>query len=159
MPQRKTVAVIGLSKANIILLATKIAQYHTVLLFDTDAILLNEVYLKMHSENPNSTIEIVNCPIDASWEADVILFSDSFFYEEELIQKIKKVTTGKVILILWSQNMDLAVDMDQAKIRNLFPFSKVFSIAVKSDNYDDFFLKDKDNENIQSVMAFLSANC
>lgn len=157
MPQRKTVAVIGLSKANIILLATKIAQYHTVLLFDTDAILLNEVYLKMHSENPNSTIKIVNCPIDASWEADVILFSDSFFYEEELIQKIKKVTTGKVILILWSQNMDLAVDMDQAKIRNLFRFSKVFSIAVKSDNYDDFFLKD--NENIQSVMAFLSANC
>lgn len=159
MPQRKTVAVIGLSKANIILLATKIAQYHSVLLFDTDAVLLNEVYLKMHSENPNSTIEIVNCPIDASWEADIVLFSDSFFYEEELIQKIKKVTTGKVILILWSQNMDLAVDMDQAKIRNLFPFSKVFSITLKSDNYDGFFLKDKDNEDIQSVMAFLSANC
>lgn len=159
MPQRKTVAVLGLSKATIILVATKIAQYHTVLLFDTDAVLLNEVYLKVHSENPNGTIERVHCPIDASWEADVVLFSDSFFYEQEWIKKITKVTTGKVIFILWSQNIDLAVDMGQAKIRNLFPFSKLFSIAVKSDNYDDFFLKDKDNENIQSVMAFLSANC
>ena len=157
MSQRKTVAVIGLSETNIILLATKIACQHTVLLFDPNSVLLHEVYSQMHSKNPNGNIEIMNCPIDASWEADVILFSDSYLKKEELLEKIRIVITGKVVLVLLGQKEIIKLDSTEVTLRGLFPFSKIIPIYLTSDsNNDSLFLKDIDNKDIQSVLTFLS---
>ena len=102
-------------------------------------------------------MEIMNCPIDASWEADVILFSDSYLKKEELLEKIRIVITGKVVLVLLAQKEIIKIDSTEVTLRGLFPFSKVIPIYLTSaSNNDSLFLKDIDNKDIQSVLTFLS---
>ena len=102
MSNRKTVAILDVSNNNAILLATHFAQEHAVLLFDTDQKLLSRIYAQLLLENPNAQVEPMLCPTNASWEADIIVVSANAFANESLIQQIRKVSTGKIVLILES---------------------------------------------------------
>jgi hypothetical protein len=41
----------------------------------------------------------MSCATDASWEADIIILS-GFFNDEEVVRKVKKVATAKIIIIM-----------------------------------------------------------
>jgi hypothetical protein len=72
MTNRKTVAILGVSNSNAILLATHLARAHAVLLLIKVAF----KYLRTATlENPNAQVEPMRCPTNASWEADIIVVS------------------------------------------------------------------------------------
>jgi acetolactate synthase regulatory subunit len=47
-------------------------------------------------------VEPMRCPTNASWEADIIVVSANALANELLTQQIRKVSTGKIVLILES---------------------------------------------------------
>ena len=47
---------------------------------------------------PTAEIDCVGCPMDASWEADVIIPSVPYSVEKDVAEKIKEVATQKVVV-------------------------------------------------------------
>lgn len=157
MLSRKTVAVIGLSDEESVLLVTKIANENTTLLYDQDAFLLNNVYSQIKSDSPSATLEKMICPIDASWEADVILLSGSYLKEDGLISQIRKVATGKLILFLLDKTNDLHLDSNFEKVTHLFPFSKVLAISRLDNGTNDcFVVEGRDAEMVPANLTFFT---
>ena len=154
MFNRKTVAILDVSNNNAILLATHFAREHAVLLFDTDQKLLSRICAQLLLENPNAQVEPMFCPTNASWEADIIVVSDNAFANESLIQQIRKVSTGKLVLILESitdrKNKNLYFE-------DLFPFSKVISCCEeKADAMATFSLKGNDVQALATLVTFFT---
>ncbi len=157
MFNRKTVAIIGLSVANIFILATKIAQENAVLLFDHDASVVNKMFLQLRSENPNATVEVMTCPINASWEADIIVLANYYLEQANLIHQIKKVATGKSIVILMAEEEKNKAAEYRDSFQDLFTFSKIICVFVSDkDNHDCFVFEANNEEPLQTNLTFFT---
>ena len=137
MSNRRTFAVLGISETNSIFLAKQIAKTNPVLLFDHDVVVLNTVYSQILLEYPNANAEMMICPTNASWEADVIILSNAVATDGNLIGKIRKVATGKIVLFL--ENKKNTSGNTAEKLQELFPYSKVVQSFQSADNSNDYF--------------------
>ena len=156
MSNRRTFAVLGVSETNSIFLAKQIAKTNPVLLFDHDAVVLNTVYSQILSEYPNANAEMMICPTNASWEADVIILSNAAATDGNLIEKIRNVATGKIVLFL--ENKKNTGENSSEKLQDLFPFSKVVQSFESADNSNDsFFLNGNDKEALQTILTLLTS--
>lgn len=154
MTNRKTVAILGVSNSNVILVATHLAREHAVLLFDKDQKLLSSIYAQLLLENPNAQVEPMRCPTNASWEADIIVVSDNALANETLIQQIRKVSTGKIVLILESVTDE---KNKNSYFEDLFPFSKViYCCEEKADAMATFSLKGNDVQALATLVTFFT---
>lgn len=158
MSNRRTFAVLGVSETNSIFLAKQIAKTNPVLLFDHDAVVLNTVYSQILLEYPNAKAEIMICPTNASWEADVIILSNAGTTDVNLIEKIRNVATGKIVLFLENKkNMNTSGNTDE-KLQHLFPFSKVVQSFESADNSNDsVLLEGKDEEALKTILTLFTS--
>jgi hypothetical protein len=158
MSNRRTFAVLGVSEIKSIFLAKQIAKTNPVLLFDHDAVVLNTVYSQILSEHPNANAEIMICPTNASWEADVIILSNAATTDVNLIEKIRNVATGKIILFLENKkNTNTSGNTDE-KLQYLFPFSKVVqSFESADDSNNSLFLSGNDKEAVKTILTLLTS--
>jgi ketopantoate reductase len=156
MSNRRTFAVLGVSETNSIFLAKQIAKTNPVLLFDHDAVVLNTVYSQILLEYPNAKAEIMICPTNASWEADVIILSNAAATDGNLIEKIRNVATGKIVLFL--ENKKNTGENSSEKLQDLFPFSKVVQSFESADNSNDsLFLNGNDNEAVKTILTLFTS--
>ena len=56
--------------------------------------LLNDI----KESNPSADVEALECPTNASWEADVIILAVPYQAEKEIAEKIKEVATQKIVI-------------------------------------------------------------
>jgi predicted dinucleotide-binding enzyme len=158
MSNRRTFAVLGVSETNSIFLAKQIAKTNPVLLFDHDAVVLNTVYSQILSEYSNANAEMMICPTNASWEADVIILSNAAATDANLIEKIRNVATGKIVLFLGNKKNTNTSGNSAEKLQHLFPFSKVvqsFESAVDSNN--SLFLNGNDKEAVKTILTLFTS--
>ena len=156
MSNRRTFAVLGVSETNSIFLAKQIAKTNPVLLFDHDAVVLNTVYSQILSEYSNANAEMMICPTNASWEADVIILSNAAATDGNLIEKIRNVATGKIVLFL--ENKKNTGENSSEKLQDLFPFSKVVQSFESADNSNDsLFLNGNDNEAVKTILTLFTS--
>jgi hypothetical protein len=158
MSNRRTFAVLGVSETNSIFLAKQIAKTNPVLLFDHDAVVVNTVYSQILLEYPNANTEMMICPTNASWEADVIILSNAAATDGNLIEKIRNVATGKIVLFLENKKNTNTGENSPEKLQHLFPFSKVIQSFESADNSNDsFFLNGNDKEALQTILTLLTS--
>lgn len=158
MSNTRTFAVLGVSETNSIFLAKQIAKTNPVLLFDHDAFVLNAVYSQILSEYPKAHTEMMICPTNASWEADVIILSNDAATDSNLIEKIRKVATGKIVLFLENKNNTNTSGNSAEKWQELFPYSKVVHSFESADNSNDsFFLNGNDKEALKTILTLLTS--
>jgi ketopantoate reductase len=158
MSNRRTFAVLGVSEIKSIFLAKQIAKTNSVLLFDNDAVVLNTVYSQILSEHPNANTEIMICPTNASWEADVIILSNAATTDENLIKKIRKVATGKIVLVVANKMNIINSESTLDKLQHLFPFSKVIQSFESADEVEDsVLLKGNDDEAVKTILTLLTS--
>jgi predicted dinucleotide-binding enzyme len=119
---------------------------------------LNTVYSQILLEYPNAKAEIMICPTNASWEADVIILSNAGTTDVNLIEKIRNVATGKIVLFLENKkNMNTSGNTDE-KLQHLFPFSKVVQSFESADNSNDsVLLKGKDEEALKTILTLFTS--
>lgn len=154
MSNKKTFAVINVSEPKSLFLAKQIAKANPVLLFDHNPSTLLEVYTQVLLENPEAKVEMMICPTNASWEADIIILSNYAATDITLAEKIKKVATGKIILVLGNEKNNMRSKNTDNKLEQLFPFSKVIqSIEVPEDFTSSFFLKGKDADALKTILT------
>jgi predicted dinucleotide-binding enzyme len=158
MSNRRTFAVLGVSEIKSIFLAKQIAKTNPVLLFDHDAVVLNTVYSQILSEHPNANAEMMICPTNASWEADVIILSNAAASDSNLTEKIRNVATGKIVLFLENKKNTINFESTLDKLQYLFPFSKVIQSFESADNSNDsFFLNGNDKEAVKTILTLFTS--
>lgn len=152
MSNRRTFAVLGVSETKSIFLAKQIAKTNPVLLFDYDTVVLNRVHAQILSEYPKANVEMMICPTNASWEADIIILSNDAAADDNFIKKIRKVATGKIVVVLVSEKNTINIESTLNKLQHLFPFSKVVQSFESMDEIEEFvLLKGNDEETLKTI--------
>ncbi|WP_121353061.1 NADPH-dependent F420 reductase [Flavisolibacter nicotianae] len=71
---------------------------YRLLLFAHDKAKLESVKQDITKATPSADIDCVGCPMDASWEADVIISAVPYAAEKDVVEKIRNVATQKVVV-------------------------------------------------------------
>ena len=73
--------------------------------------------------NPEAEIEIVQCQVDACWEADIVVLAVTVpEILEELVNKMKEVVTGKLVISILNK------ESCNSRLQQLLPNSSVISL-------------------------------
>ena len=119
MTMKKTIAIIGaLEKSGEETLQQLATTDHRLLLFYRGQDNPDIVKQQLISEYPQLDAEWISCPIEASWEADIIVLAVPKDEQEQLAGVIKAVVTGKPVI-----NLHKEVAKDD--LEKMFPYSDV----------------------------------
>ena len=154
MQNIKTIAVIGASDKKNFAVLRELSEHYQLLLFDKDPKALSDVHDSLLANNRNINIEKMSCATDASWEADIVILSGCCINDEEIVRKIKKVATAKIIIIMENDDEFTKSINRQLSFDIVFPHSKI--VEVININMDDkaekeFLLEGHDSYALDSV--------
>lgn len=129
---------------------------------------------EIKSGNPAAAIEAIDCSVEASWEADIIVVAVPFAAEKDVAQKIKGVANQKVVISISNPLNDTysglvtAPDTSAAEeLQKLLPNAKVvkafnttfaadFATPVIAGQQADAFIAGNDEEALQTVSELVS---
>ncbi len=177
MATSKTIAIIGATGNMGSAIAKKLANSsNRILLFGKDAEKLNSLLQQIKKTGSNGDIEIIGCPADACWEADIIILAVPFSAEAEIAKKIQEVATGKIVISIANPlNNTLDGLLTQPgisaaeELQKLLPHSKVikafnttFAAAFVQPEIDgkivDAFIAGNDPEALETVSDLVRAS-
>src|SRR5207249_8774521 len=99
MQTKKTIAIIGATGNMGSALAKSLSKgNYRLLLMAKNVAQLNATSEEIKKANSNADVDVIGCPVEASWEADVIIAAVPYGAEKEVAEKIKDVATGKVVI-------------------------------------------------------------
>jgi 8-hydroxy-5-deazaflavin:NADPH oxidoreductase len=133
MKTKQTIAIIGATGNMGSAISKSLAKGNYRLLLKAN----NESKLKsllndIRSANPDADVEIAACPVDAGWEADIIIAAVPYNAEKELAGKIHYVANQKIVISIanpLNESFDgLVTTADTSaaeELQKLLPHSKV----------------------------------
>jgi predicted dinucleotide-binding enzyme len=99
MQTKQTIAVIGATgNMGSAISKTLSKGNYRLLLGANDQEKLETLVNEIRSLNASADVEGINCPVDASWEADIIIAAVPFQAEKEVAEKIKEVANQKIVI-------------------------------------------------------------
>jgi hypothetical protein len=156
MQNVKTIAVIGASDKRNLTVLKELSEQYQMLLFDKDPEALSEIYDSLLVNNRSAKIEKMDCATNASWEADIIILSGFCINDEETVQKIKKVATAKIIIIMENDDEFTKSISNQLSFDLVFPHSKIVEIInlnMDENAEKEFLLEGHDSYALDCVSA------
>ena len=129
-----TIAILGAVESNISFVAKRIAIHYRILLFDKNAKKLAEMHKQLLANNPFANIEKMNCATDASWEADIIILSETCCTDTLIIEKIKQVSTGKIVIVVNKQTYIQPASMDYLTLQKSLKHVKLIQVGSTINN-------------------------
>jgi 8-hydroxy-5-deazaflavin:NADPH oxidoreductase len=147
MAVKQIIAIIGATGNMGSALAKSLARGpYRVLLFAKDAAELATLEAEIRTAQPAAEVEAIGCPVDASWEADIIIPVVPYQAQQEVAEKIRQVATGKVVISITNPLNEtnsgvLTAPYSSAaeELQKLLPHSKVVK-AFNTINAEDFAL-------------------
>jgi NADPH-dependent F420 reductase len=96
---KQTIAIIGATGNMGSALAKNLAGgSYRLLLFGSNSEKLNAVVDEIKKIHPAAEVESSTCQVDACWEGDIIIPAVHFEIEKEVAERIKEVSTGKIVI-------------------------------------------------------------
>ncbi|MDR8390786.1 NAD(P)-binding domain-containing protein [Aliifodinibius sp. S!AR15-10] len=96
---KQTIAIIGAGGNMGSAIATSSAGgNYRLLLFDREPEQLGSLHEEILKTHPKADLELMNCPHESSWEADIIILAVPHGAEKELADKIRDVATQKIVV-------------------------------------------------------------
>ncbi|TKK67937.1 NADP oxidoreductase [Ilyomonas limi] len=126
------------------------------------------------NDNPSADVESIDCSVNASYEADVIIVAVPYEAEKDVAQKIKEMANQKIVISIANplnstyNGLVTAPDTSAAEVlQKLLPNSKVvkafnttfaadFSTPVIDGKQVDAFIAGNDEEALQTVSELVS---
>lgn len=175
MKTKQTIAILGATGS----MGSGIAQTlskgnNRLLLFAGHAEKLETLVNQIRTENPSADVEALECPTNASWEADVIILAVPYQAQQELAAKIKDVVNQKIVISIanpLNENYDglvTAPDTSAAEeLQKILPNAKVvkafntvfaadFTSPVIDGKQADAFIAGNDPEALETVSGLVS---
>jgi predicted dinucleotide-binding enzyme len=129
---KPTIAIIGLETSGTELTKRLITSPYRLLLFDQDLSKAQALTNQLLNTTPAGDVEAIDCQVNASWEADIIVLAIPESSRKQLADRIREVATCKVVVSFSSLSNDvhgnqLGVYMGQ-ELQQWLPNSKVVTV-------------------------------
>jgi NADPH-dependent F420 reductase len=176
MATKKTIAVIGATGDMGCAFVKALANSnYRLLLMSRDKNKVGKLSANLKEKNPAADVEVVECEREACWEADIILMAVPYEAEREVAEKIREVTTQKVVIDLsnplnekydrlitapgTSAAEELQKELPNSKVVKAFNtiFSTDFTQALKESKQIKTFIAGDDQEAVQTVSDMATA--
>jgi 8-hydroxy-5-deazaflavin:NADPH oxidoreductase len=170
MQTKQTVAIIGATGNMGSAIAKSLAKgRYRLLLKANEGAKLRSLLKEIKDEYPDADAEIAQCPVDASWEADIIILAVPYSAEKEIAEKIREFANAKIVISIanpLNENFDAlvtAADTSAAEeLQRSLPNSKVikaFNTTFAADflnpiiegKQTDAFVAGDDEEAVETV--------
>ena len=147
---------------------------YRILLFANDKEKVETVVNDIKSHNAAADVEALECPTDASWEADIIVFAVPYQAEKELAERIRAVANQKIVISIANplneayHGLVTSPDTSAAEeLQKLLPNSKVvkafnttfaadFASPVIDGKQADAFIAGNDEEAVNTVSELVT---
>jgi 8-hydroxy-5-deazaflavin:NADPH oxidoreductase len=167
---KQTIAVIGASGNMGSAISKSLSKgANRLLLFANEKEKVDALVQDIKSSNSAADIEALECPKDASWEADVIILAVPYQAEREITGEIKEVANQKIVISIANPLNETYVGLVTApdtsaaeELQKLLPNSKVvkafnttfaadFSTPVIDSKQVDAFVAGNDEEAVNTA--------
>jgi len=176
MATKKTIAVIGATgdMGCAFVKALSNSNYR-LLLMSRDKNKVRKLSASLKEKNPVADVEVVECEREACWEADIVLMAVPYEAEKEVAEKIREVTTQKIVIDVsnplnekydrlitapgTSAAEELQKELPNSKVVKAFNtnFSTDFTPAIKESKQIKTFIAGDDQEAVQTVSEMATA--
>lgn len=175
MSTKQTIAIIGASGNMGSAISKSLSKGNNrLLLFANEKEKADALVQDIKSSSSAAEVETLECPADASWEADVIILAVPYQAEQEIATRIKEVANQKIVISIANplnetyNGLVTAPDTSAAEeLQKLLPNSKVvkafnttfaadFSTPVIDGKQVDAFIAGNDEEALQTVSELVS---
>ncbi|MGZ5134988.1 MAG: NADPH-dependent F420 reductase [Flavitalea sp.] len=171
---KKTIAIIGATETIGSAIAKNLAKgNYRILLFSQSSEKLESLAQEINYETPAADIDCLNCLVDASWEADIIISTLPCGGEKQIAERIREVTTQKIVIICSSPGNNNSSHCISWRIsiaeelQKLLPHSKIvktfnstlaanFEKEIAEGNEIDFFISGNDSEAVDIAREIIS---
>jgi predicted dinucleotide-binding enzyme len=174
MKTKQTIAIIGATGRMGPAIAKSLAggNYRLLLKAD-DAGRLASLLGEIRRSHPGAEVEIMTCPREASWEADIIMVALPLQAETEVVERIKEVVNQKIVVSISdlpiSDNSSHAmspVSSAAEALQKILPHSKVVKVVDITGGGDyisplkyglqvDYFIAGNEPEALEAVVELL----
>jgi predicted dinucleotide-binding enzyme len=145
--EKKTIAILGATESMGSMLARNLASAkYRLLLFSHEVHELKALVKEIKKALPAADLDSHKCLVDASWEADIIVFAVSLTEEKILAKTIQQVATQKIVILpsdfSGKTDKDASFQINAAgALQHLLPHSKLvevyFSVNSEPTNRGD----------------------
>jgi NADPH-dependent F420 reductase len=176
MSTKQTIAIIGATGNMGSALAKTLSKGNNrLLLFANNQEKVKALVDEIKSSNKHADIEGVECPTNASWEADIIVLAVPYAAEKEIATKIKEVANQKVVIsianplnesysgLVTSPDTSAAEELQQllpnSKVVKAFNtvFAAVFTTPVIDDKQVDVLIAGNDGSALVTVSELVQS--
>jgi 8-hydroxy-5-deazaflavin:NADPH oxidoreductase len=176
MSTKQTIAIIGATGNMGSALAKTLSKGNSrLLLFANNQEKVKALVDEIKSSNKHADIEGVECPTNASWEADIIVLAVPYAAEKEIATKIKEVANQKVVIsianplnesysgLVTSPDTSAAEELQQllpnSKVVKAFNtvFAAVFTTPVIDDKQVDVLIAGNDGSALVTVSELVQS--
>lgn len=170
MNTKQTIAVIGASGNMGSAISKGLSKGNNrLLLLANESDKINTLVNEIRQANATADVEALQCPADASWEADIIILAVPFQAEKEIAAKIREVANQKIVISIANPLNETFNDLVTApgtsaaeELQKLLPHSKVvkafnttfaadFATPVINGIQADAFIAGDDEEAVSTV--------
>lgn len=130
---------------------------------------VQELVNEIKAINPSADVEGIECPVNATWEADIIIVAVPYSAEKEIAEKIKEMANQKIVISIsnplnetYNGLVTSPGTSSAEELQKLLPNSKVvkafnttfaanFSTPVIDGKQTDAFIAGNDEEALHTV--------
>ncbi|GAB4014370.1 hypothetical protein GCM10028808_36660 [Spirosoma migulaei] len=159
---KPTIAIIGLGNSGTELAIRLVDGPYRLLLFDQDFVNAQKLTNQLLRSTPLADVEAIDCQVNASWEADIIVLSVPESSLNELCNRIREVATCKIAICLTTfLNDDDSAHLDPVRIhmgeelQQKLPNSKVVNVVIMGEERADAFLISTHQEALATVSTLV----
>lgn len=160
MRTKQTIAVIGASGSMGAAISKSISKgNYRLLLSSREFNKVERLVDEIRSINASAEVEAIDCSVNASWEADIIIIAVPFLEEKWVAERIKEVANQKIVISISNPLNEtytgLITDPDTSaaeELQKLLPNSKVIK-AFNTTFAADFSNPIIDGKNIDAFIA------
>jgi polyisoprenoid-binding protein YceI len=147
---KKTIAIIGATGNIGSVFSKSLAKSnYRLLLFDRDTEKLKSLAAEIKRSAQLADVDFMDCVMNASWEADIIILDIPAGEEKELAKKIKQFTNRKIVLIISNDN-------EAEELQKFLPGAKVIRMG-KVNNGKELFIDTRDDDALETAADILKA--
>lgn len=175
MNTKQTIAIIGASGNMGSAISKSLSKgNYRLLLFSNEKEKTEALINEIKNSHAAADLEALECPTDASWEADVIILAVPFQAEKELAEKIREVANQKIVIsianplneayegLVTSPGTSAAEELQKllpnAKVVKAFntTFAADFITPVIDGKQVDSFIAGNDEEALQTISELVT---
>jgi len=149
----KSIAVFGINRTYSSVLAEKLAAHPFRIL------VLSEEFDDCPSlflDYPDADVQVLNCPAQTGWEADIIVMNVFAENQPELVNSIREFVTKKIVLNISELSREGSLN-DEIDLESLLPYSRLVNLIFIESNGGQmlFSISGRDQDALNETEAIL----